>query len=246
MIFATESTFASQVLRAPLPVVVLFGLRSCAGRRAMQSLLADYVAAHPDRLLLRVALLDDAPLLAEQYAIAASPTVIVFQHGEPQSRAIGFLPAGLLQLLINEVLADGLSGADFWSPLEEALEDLVIIPLLHSWGFVVRRQVSCSIGNMQRRGRIDLLVYEGEQPLTLIESKRHLRSEWELQQAVRQAAAYARALDLTSFVVAAPAGLWFYRRDNEANHLVRYVTSLELAQKPRSLRQLLRSLATTR
>jgi thioredoxin 1 len=238
--FATEATFARQVLRAPLPVLALFGLRSCPARRAMQPRLAQIVASHGDRLLLRVALIDDAALLAEQYAVSASPTLIIFQHGEPQGRAVGFLPTGLLQLLIEEVLTDGLNGHDFWSPVEEALEDLVLIPLLQSWGFSVRRQVSCLIGKA-RRGRIDLLVYEGEQLLTLIESKRHLRSEWELQQAVRQTQAYAQALDLRFFVVAAPAGLWLYRCDGENNHLVRYFTSLELDRDPQPTLQFLRA-----
>ncbi|NJM08422.1 DUF1501 domain-containing protein, partial [Candidatus Gracilibacteria bacterium] len=160
--FLSEANFGPQVLRAGLPVLVLFGLRNCPARRAMQALLAESVARHTDLLSFKVALVDHAPLLAEQYGVTASPTLIVFQHGEPQGRTVGFLPAGLLQLLVKETLDGELSDDRYWSPIEEVLEDVVLIPLLHSWGFSVRRQVSCSLNGARQRGRVDLLVSEQE------------------------------------------------------------------------------------
>jgi len=91
-------------------------------------------------------------------------------------------------------------------------------------------------------GRIDLLVYDDPQarPLTLIESKRQISADADLQQAARQATAYARSLALASFIVAAPRGLWSYRSDGEAFRCVRHVSSLELHEAPERLHQLLR------
>ncbi len=94
-----------------------------------------------------------------------------------------------------------------------------------------------------QRGRIDLLVYAdpSASPLALIESKRSIRGDQELQQAVRQAFGYAQALDLATFLVAAPQGLWGYRRDGPRTRIIRYVTSLGLHQRPERILPLLRS-----
>jgi thioredoxin 1 len=243
MLAVTEATFARRVLRAELPALVCFGTRPCPGRRALALALERCAAAQRGRLLVASVLLDRAPLLAEQFGVVASPTLMAFQHGERQGQVIGFIPEGLLQLLADEVAAGAVMGDSFWSPVEERFEDLVLIPLLQRWGFRFERQAPCALAGdlKERRGRIDLLVYAGPQarPLTLIESKRQIRGEQELRQAAAQASAYAESLGLASFVVAAPRGLWIYRRDGERCTCVAHLSSLELHQAPERPRQLL-------
>jgi thioredoxin 1 len=243
MLTVTESTFGRQVLRAELPALVCFGTRPCPGRRALAPALARSAAALRGRLLVASVLLDRAPLLAEQLGVVASPTLMVFQHGERQGQVIGFIPEGLLQLLADEAAAGAVAGDRFWSPVEERFEDLVLIPLLQRWGFTFERQAPCALagGLKGRRGRIDLLVYDGPagRPLTLIESKRQIRGEQELREAASQANAYAQSLGLASFVVAAPRGLWIYRRDGARSACVARLSSLELQQAPERPRRLL-------
>ncbi len=102
-----------------------------------------------------------------------------------------------------------------WSPTEQDFEDAVIIPLLDAWGWGYQRQVSCKVqkGKTTSHGRIDILAYAdaASKPLTLFEAKRQIVHKAALQQAMAQAQGYAQALDLATFVVAAPVGLWIYR-----------------------------------
>jgi thioredoxin 1 len=226
-------------------VLVCFGARACPGRRALLPALERVTTACAGRLLIATVLLDDAPLLAEQYSIVASPTLMVFQHGERQGQVIGFIADGLVDLLVDDILQGAITGDILWSPVEARFEDAVLLPLIQGWGFTVQRQVACTlvIGQKPQRGRIDLLVYGDAQglPLTLIESKRQIWGDYELRQATRQAAAYAQALALPTFVVAAPRGLWRYQC-GEQPICIDHVTSLELHQDPAKVRQLLSAL----
>jgi len=243
MLRVTEATFARHILRSEHPVLVCFGTRTCPGCRTLRPALERVSVAHQGRLQVATVLIDNAPLLAEQYGVVASPTLMVFAHGERQGQVIGFIPEGLLHLLADEVVQGAVTSDRFWSPVEERFEDAVLIPQLQRWGFTVQRQVMCPLpgGNAAQRGRIDLLVYDDPhgRPLTLIESKRQIRGAADLQQAARQATAYARSLALASFVVAAPRGLWIYRSDGEDFRCARHVSSLELHEAPERLHQLL-------
>lgn len=199
---ATEATFARQVLRAPLPVLACFGMQRCPGRRAMLPALERIAARYAGTVRVVLVSIEHAPLLVEQYCIHASPSLLVFQDGERQSQVIGFLADGLVELLAGDVAEGLVAGDGFWSPVEARLEDVVLIPLFAQWGWTVQRQAACALGANQR-GRIDLLVFDrvDAQPITLVESKRAIRSTYELQQAVAQAQAYARSLGLPSFMV---------------------------------------------
>lgn len=240
----TEATFTRHILRSEHPVLVCFGTRACPGRQALHPALERVSTGYLGRLQVATVLVDHAPLLAEQYGVVASPTLMVFTHGERQGQVVGFIPEGLLHLLADEVVQGAVTGDRFWSPIEERFEDAVLLPQLQRWGFAVQRQVTCPLPgrNVAQRGRIDLLVYDDPQarPLTLIESKRQISADADLQQAARQATAYARSLALASFIVAAPRGLWSYRSDGETFRCVRHVSSLELHEAPERLHQLLR------
>jgi thioredoxin 1 len=241
----TEATFGRQVLRAPLPVLVCWGTRGCPARQALRPALERIATAYAGRMRVATMLLDAAPLLAELYGVTASPTLMVFQHGERQGQAIGFLPDGLVDLLAAAVAQGAVAGDIHWSPVEAQLEEVVLIPLLARWGYTVQRQVGCVLAGRgtPQRGRIDLLVYAdpATPPLTLIESKRAIRSNHDLQLAVRQAVGYAHALDLATFLIAAPQGLWCYQRDGLRVTTIQHITSLAIHAAPDQLRDLLLS-----
>lgn len=144
---------------------------------------------------------------------SASAAVVAVRPGHR------FHPEGLLNLLAEDVIQDVATDDIELNPPEERLEGTVLIPMLQQWGCTVARQVACVLPGKQKaqRGRIDLLVYAqpAAPPITLTESKRHIRSDSELPQTVTQAAAYTRSLTLSSFVIAAPRGMWLYRHDGE-------------------------------
>jgi thioredoxin 1 len=240
VIRATEATFTRQVVRASLPVIVCLDTQRCPSRRAMTPALERIAARHAGTIRIVLVNSDHAPLLVEQYGIHASPRVLVFQDGERQSQVIGFLADGLVDLLADDVAQGRVSGDGFWSPLAAQLEDVVLLPLFTQWGWTVQRQAACVIGN-NRRGRIDLLVFAQPDapPITLVEGKRAVRSAYELQQVVNQAGAYAHSLELPSFIIAAPQGIWVYRCNGARSVCVRQFTSLEIHESPEQMQRLL-------
>jgi thioredoxin 1 len=245
LLTVTETNFGRRVLASPLPTLVLFGAPSCPASRALKPLLQDLAALYASKL--RVAAIDAerAGWLAEQFGVAATPTLLVVQDGEIITRVVGFAPIGLLRLLCEQIAAGALPPDPFWSPNEATFEDLVIAPLLDRWGLTYVRQAPCPA---PARGRIDILVYERslDQPLTLFENKRQIASTYAFRQARAQAHRYARALRLPSFVVAAPAGLWIYACVGQQAIELRRVTSLELQEHPDNILALLRHMVPTR
>jgi thioredoxin 1 len=239
LLSVTESNFGRYVINAPLPVVALFGSRACPASRALRPLLHELASMYAGSIRFATINAEQSPLLAGQFGLQITPTLIIVQHGEIATRVVGFVSPELLRLLCDQVANDSLPPDPFWSPVEATFEDVVVVPLLDAWGFTYLRQAPCPA---PARGRIDFLVYdEPDAPaLTLFENKRQLTSAQALELAAAQAHRYARALNIASFVVAAPAGLWIYEATAKTPLVVRRVTSLELQQQPDEVPRMLR------
>jgi thiol-disulfide isomerase/thioredoxin len=224
-------------------VVVVFRVRPCEACDALLLSVARLAEQYAGRLLVLSVDVDRAPLLAEQYAVAAAPTLLVLQDREELTRMVGFAAEPLVRLLFDQVLAGDLMPGRLWSPTEQAFEDAVIIPLLDAWNWTYQRQVACRVraGKSTSQGRVDILAYAdgAAEPMTLFEAKRQIASSGALRQAQVQARGYAQALGTASFVVAAPAGLWIYRLLGEKVVLMQAFSSLEVATHPEVVRRTL-------
>jgi thioredoxin 1 len=241
LLSVTESNFGRYVINSPLPVVALFGSRTCPASRALRPLLNELAPVYAGSIRFATINAEHTPLLAGQFGLQITPMLIVVRDGEIATRVVGFVSPDLLRLLCAQVASGTLPPDPFWSPVEATFEDVVVVPLLKAWGFTYQRQAASP---RPARGRIDFLVYDepSAPPLTLFENKRQLVSPQALAQAAAQAHGYARALQVPSFVVAAPAGLSIYARTATAPVTVRQFTSLELQQQPNSVPQILRRL----
>jgi thiol-disulfide isomerase/thioredoxin len=250
LIAAGEATFARRVRAAKVPVVVAFRAPHCEASRALVLSLAQLAQQYASRLVVLSVDVERAPLLAEQYGVAAVPTLLVLQDHDELTRMVGFASPLLLRLLFDQVVAGELVPGMLWSPTEQAFEDAVIIPLLDAWGWSYQRQVSCKVqkGKTTSHGRVDILVYAdgATKPLTLFEAKRQIAYKAALQQAMAQAQGYAQALDLATFVVAAPVGLWIYRLHSGKARLVEMFSSLDVATDSDIVRRTLQSIDEAR
>lgn len=238
-----ESTFARH-LRAAGPILVLFEAARCDASRALREGVGRIAAQFAGQATVLRVNVERSPLLAEQYGVTATPTILALVDGEELTRMIGFAPDSLVHLLFAQVIAGDLPAGRLWCPVEQAYEDAVIIPLLDAWGWSYGRQVACPRrpNGQAGRGRVDILVYADDPstPLTLFENKRQIGSRSALQQAVAQARGYAEAFQIASFVVAAPLGMWVYRLESERAGLVRSFSSLEVATRPEAMKRTLR------
>jgi thioredoxin-like negative regulator of GroEL len=235
-----EATFARRLRVVTTPVIALFRLHTCEASRALLPTISRLAEEYQGQLTVLNIDIERSPNLAEQFGIRATPTLVVLHECEEVTRMVGFAPEPLLRLLFEQVANNALEPGRIWSPIEQVYEDAVLLPLLAAWGWQYQRQVVCRVkkGEQTSLGRIDVLAYatEPNRPQTLFEAKRHLANREALQQAANQALGYALALDLTAFFVAAPMGLWLYRRDAERALLVQRFSSLEVTQQPALIR----------
>jgi hypothetical protein len=210
--------------------------------------LARLAAQYVDQVVVLSIGVERAPFIAEQYGVTAVPTLLVLRDGEELTRMVGFAPEPLLRLLFEQVVTGEVTPGRLWMPTEQAFEDAVIIPLLDDLGWSYRRQVVCppQAGKRVGPGRIDILAYDGTtaEPLTLFEAKRQIASRAALEQARVQAQGYAQALQLVSFVIAAPAGLWIYRMHDGRSRLMQAFSSLEVATHPGIVKHALQRIYT--
>lgn len=237
-----ESNFGRRVLHSPLPVLALYGAPACPASRALRPLLVELAAAYAGAIRFATINAERTALLAGQFGLHMTPTLLVAAGGEIATRAVGFVPPALLRHLCEQIAASALPPDPLWSPVEATFEDLVVVPLLERWGLTYTRQASSPA---PARGRVDFLVYDalGGTPLTLFENKRTLSTAPALAQAATQAHGYARALGLPSCVVAAPAGLWIYASDGARPALACRISALELLQRPEHALAALRRLS---
>lgn len=241
LVAVDESNFGRRVIHATTPVLALFGAPGCPASRALRPLLSELAAGYAGQIRFASINAERAGLLASQFGLQMTPTLIVVRHGEIVTRAVGFLAPELLRHLCAQVAEDALPPELLWSPVEATFEDLVVAPLLQRWGLAYTRQAPSPA---PARGRIDFLVYDdpGGPPLTLFENKRAIAAPAALALAAAQAHGYARALGVPSCVVAAPAGLWIYSSAAADPVLVRRISALELLEQPDAALAVLRRL----
>ena len=118
LLAVTEATFRRQVLASSLPVLVLFGTPACPASRALHPLLRDLAAVYARHLRIAVLNAERAPLIAEQFGVQVTPTMLLMQEGEVVTRVVGFAPGGLLRLLCEQVATSTLPADPFWSPTD--------------------------------------------------------------------------------------------------------------------------------
>lgn len=249
LITVGEAAFARELRGAAVPIVVLFRSPVCAACRSLVPSLAHLAAQYAGQVVVLSINVERNPFVAEQYGVAAVPTVLVLRDGEETARIVGFAPAALLELFFAQVVANQLAPGLPWSPTEQAYEDAVIIPLLDDVGWAYRRQVVCPVqARKPARGRVDILAYDNtaSEPLTVFEAKRRIATSAALQQASAQARRYAEAFELGSFVVAAPAGMWIYRLARGQSRLIQSFSSLELATHPEIVKHALQQVRAAR
>ncbi|MER8027794.1 thioredoxin domain-containing protein [Streptomyces bauhiniae] len=88
----TDANFEAEVLGADLPVLVQFTADWCGPCRQLAPVLKDIAFAEGDRLKVVQLDVDRNPGTTIAYGVLSTPTLLVFQGGEPVRSMVGARP----------------------------------------------------------------------------------------------------------------------------------------------------------
>jgi len=102
MIAVTDATFEDEVVRAELPVVVLFGASWCQPCRALKPLLGELAGVHAGRVKVVSADVEQAARAAQANSVRGVPALVAFRGGEAVAMAAGGIPPARLRAFVEQ------------------------------------------------------------------------------------------------------------------------------------------------
>lgn len=103
----TADQFQALVLDSPLPVIVDVWSQSCAPCRRLVPVLADVATRYQERVRVVEISTDSEPNLLRRLQVRATPTIILFEHGEELGRTTGFKPPNWFYEMIEAEFPEG-------------------------------------------------------------------------------------------------------------------------------------------
>jgi len=88
----TDATFAAEVERSPLPIVVDVWAAWCGPCRIIAPVIDDLAASMAGRVRFAKLNLDDNPATASRFGVRSIPTLLVFKDGHEVDRIVGVQP----------------------------------------------------------------------------------------------------------------------------------------------------------
>jgi thioredoxin 1 len=100
----SDSSFDSEVLKSPLPVLVDFWAPWCAPCKAIAPVMADLAKEYAGRLKVVKINVDDHPQTPSRYGVRGIPNLILFKDGQVRDQIVGAVPKTQLVKAISQVV----------------------------------------------------------------------------------------------------------------------------------------------
>ena len=100
----TDETFAEEVLKAGLPVLVEFTADWCGPCRQIEPVLEEVAREEEGRLKVVQLDVDTNPGTQSAYGVLSMPTLMVFRDGEPVKSMVGARPKRRLMQELADVI----------------------------------------------------------------------------------------------------------------------------------------------
>jgi thioredoxin 1 len=102
-----ESSFDTEVLRSPVPVLVDFWAPWCGPCRVQLPIVDEIAKGVAVRAHVVTVNIDEQPELARRFGVVSIPTLLVFSQGRLWKRFVGVQPASTLRLALQAAGAEG-------------------------------------------------------------------------------------------------------------------------------------------
>jgi thioredoxin 1 len=99
-----DATFASEVLRSKLPVVLDVWSPGCGPCRMLEPLVMDLATDYAGRVKVAELNAAESGRTAARYGVMGTPTVLFFRNGREVERAVGFVGARYLREIVESEL----------------------------------------------------------------------------------------------------------------------------------------------
>ncbi|MEA2203740.1 MAG: thioredoxin 2 [Blastocatellia bacterium] len=103
----TDSTFAAEVERSPVPVLVDMWAPWCGPCRMIAPMLEELAMEMASRLRIAKVNIDDNPATAARFAVRSIPTLLVMKDGKEIDRMVGVMPKVELKARLERLLPRG-------------------------------------------------------------------------------------------------------------------------------------------
>jgi thioredoxin 2 len=103
----TDATFAADVERAPLPVLVDAWAPWCGPCRAIAPAIEELAAELAGSVRVAKLNVDDNPATAARFDVRSIPTMLVMQAGREVDRIVGAQPKNAIRARLEQVLGHG-------------------------------------------------------------------------------------------------------------------------------------------
>jgi thioredoxin 1 len=88
----TDSTFETEVLKSPTPVLVDFWAEWCGPCKMVTPVLEQIAQEQNGKLKIVKLNVDENPTMMTKFGIRGIPTLILFKDGQPVEQMVGFTP----------------------------------------------------------------------------------------------------------------------------------------------------------
>jgi thioredoxin 1 len=101
-----DASFASEVLRSELPVVLDVWSPGCGPCRMLEPIVMDLATAYEGRVKVAEMNAAEAGRTAARYGVMGTPTILFFRRGREVERVVGFVGSRYLREVVDTELLD--------------------------------------------------------------------------------------------------------------------------------------------
>jgi len=99
--YVTDTTFAAEVLQAPLPVLVDYWAEWCGPCRMIAPILEEVAKEYAGRLTVSKLNVDENQQTPQKYGIRGIPTLMLFKNGNIEATKVGAVSKSQLTAFID-------------------------------------------------------------------------------------------------------------------------------------------------